>query len=258
MSDPMAPLLTIGAVVKRTGIPADTIRAWERRYGVPRPQRTASGRRLYSEADLEVIRQLRQRETGAAQVAARLGPRPARVEEDVTLMAAVRDADYGALTRRLDELAVLLPLEDWLATVARRVIAQLDELPADAALLGGQVLRGRLIRLLGAFERDGAPVVVAGLTGTDLRVLAVGVVLARAGTPTLALGEAVPAALLVRLAQRLEAPAILVEGGAGIDRLRASGVVVAAVGDSVPAWAVRLPEDPLAAARLVRQRIGAP
>jgi DNA-binding transcriptional MerR regulator len=257
VSDPTAPLLPIGAVVKRTGIPADTIRAWERRYGVPRPQRTASGRRLYSEADLEVIRQLRQRETGAAQLAASLGSRPARLEEDAALIAAAREADYATFVRRLNVLAALLPLEAWLTKVACPVISLLDELPAEAALLAGQLLRVRLIRLLGAFERDGAPVIVAGLAGSDLRVLAVGVVLARDGTPTLPLGEATPAALLARLAQRLDAPAILIEGAGAFDRLRASGGLVAAVGDTVPAWAVRLPDDPLAAAALVRQRIGA-
>jgi MerR family transcriptional regulator, light-induced transcriptional regulator len=47
------------AVVQRTGVPADTFRAWERRYGVPSPKRTAGNQRLYSERDIAIIAWLR-------------------------------------------------------------------------------------------------------------------------------------------------------------------------------------------------------
>jgi MerR family transcriptional regulator, light-induced transcriptional regulator len=55
------PIYNIRAVVQRTNIPADTVRAWERRYGVPLPRRTETGRRLYSEQDVASIRWLRER-----------------------------------------------------------------------------------------------------------------------------------------------------------------------------------------------------
>lgn len=55
------PIYNIKAVVQKTGIPADTVRAWERRYGMPRPRRTDTGRRLYSEQDIATIRWLRER-----------------------------------------------------------------------------------------------------------------------------------------------------------------------------------------------------
>ncbi len=47
------------AVVQRTGVPADTIRAWERRYDLPVPKRTAGNQRLYSERDIATIAWLR-------------------------------------------------------------------------------------------------------------------------------------------------------------------------------------------------------
>ncbi|HEY7036316.1 MAG TPA: B12-binding domain-containing protein [Thermomicrobiales bacterium] len=47
------------AVVQRTGVPADTFRAWERRYGLPRPMRSAGNQRLYSERDIAIIGWLR-------------------------------------------------------------------------------------------------------------------------------------------------------------------------------------------------------
>ena len=40
-------------VTRRTGLSADLLRAWERRYEVVRPSRSESGRRLYSDADIE-------------------------------------------------------------------------------------------------------------------------------------------------------------------------------------------------------------
>jgi DNA-binding transcriptional MerR regulator len=45
---------TIRVVSTRTGLPMETLRAWERRYGFPSPdRRPGSNRRLYSAADME-------------------------------------------------------------------------------------------------------------------------------------------------------------------------------------------------------------
>jgi MerR family transcriptional regulator, light-induced transcriptional regulator len=56
-----APVFNTKAVARETSVPADTFRAWERRYGMPRPQRTPGGHRLYSERDIAIIRWLRDR-----------------------------------------------------------------------------------------------------------------------------------------------------------------------------------------------------
>lgn len=40
-------------VVQRTGLTPDLLRAWEKRYGVVTPTRSAGGQRLYSDADVE-------------------------------------------------------------------------------------------------------------------------------------------------------------------------------------------------------------
>ncbi|HEX8969598.1 MAG TPA: MerR family transcriptional regulator, partial [Chloroflexota bacterium] len=52
------PLYNIAAVAQRTGVPATTIRAWERRYDYPMPHRDEAGQRLYSERDVETVRWL--------------------------------------------------------------------------------------------------------------------------------------------------------------------------------------------------------
>jgi DNA-binding transcriptional MerR regulator len=46
------------AVVRETGLKPDTLRAWERRYGLPQPQRSTGGHRLYTERDIETVKWL--------------------------------------------------------------------------------------------------------------------------------------------------------------------------------------------------------
>lgn len=53
------PVYNVKAVSHQTGIAAATLRAWERRYGVPSPPRTDSGYRLYSARDVAIIRWLK-------------------------------------------------------------------------------------------------------------------------------------------------------------------------------------------------------
>jgi len=49
----------INVVAELTGIPAATLRAWERRYGVPTPARTAAAYRLYTDSDVTELKRLR-------------------------------------------------------------------------------------------------------------------------------------------------------------------------------------------------------
>jgi DNA-binding transcriptional MerR regulator len=56
------PTYNLGAVLHETGLAADTLRAWERRYGIPMPQRTVGGHRLYSQRDIELIKWLMKRQ----------------------------------------------------------------------------------------------------------------------------------------------------------------------------------------------------
>lgn len=60
--EPIGRFYSMGEVARETGIPAPTIRAWERRYGVPRPERSAGRQRLYSHQDLALLRWLAARQ----------------------------------------------------------------------------------------------------------------------------------------------------------------------------------------------------
>lgn len=52
------PLFNLSKVLQETGIKADTLRAWERRYHLPAPSRTEGGHRLFSPYDIETIKWL--------------------------------------------------------------------------------------------------------------------------------------------------------------------------------------------------------
>ena len=55
------PMFNTKAVVQQTGVPAATLRAWERRYKLLSPERAENAYRLYSEQDIVLIRWLKER-----------------------------------------------------------------------------------------------------------------------------------------------------------------------------------------------------
>ena len=52
------PTFNMKVVVRETGIKPDTLRAWERRYGIPDPKRTPGGHRLYSQYEIDMLKWL--------------------------------------------------------------------------------------------------------------------------------------------------------------------------------------------------------
>ncbi len=56
--DDSIPTFNLKAVIRETGLKPDTLRAWERRYGLPEPNRSSGGHRLYSQRDIRVLKWL--------------------------------------------------------------------------------------------------------------------------------------------------------------------------------------------------------
>ena len=109
-------LYRIRAVADMCGITTATLRAWERRYGVPSPARTASSYRLYGDADIAVIKamcELVNNGTSAAEAArAVLAARPAKAPEEAPELdpfEAARDRIVEA-TVRIDPDGIQLEL----------------------------------------------------------------------------------------------------------------------------------------------------
>jgi len=53
-----APAYNLKAVIRETGLTPATLRAWERRYGLFKPQRSSGGHRLFSEDEISLIKWL--------------------------------------------------------------------------------------------------------------------------------------------------------------------------------------------------------
>ncbi len=123
-------LLSIAIVEASTGIPKETLRAWERRYGFPLPQRDATGERLYSPVQL---RQLRD----AKRLIDR-GARPGQIFVDGALQAVDALTLASDAERRFERFAA------WLELVARY---RSDE-------LSSALQREMLTRGLPAFTSD--------------------------------------------------------------------------------------------------------
>ncbi len=58
MSETLPPQHSVRVVARRTGLTPDLLRAWERRYRVVEPTRSAGGQRNYSDADIERLQLL--------------------------------------------------------------------------------------------------------------------------------------------------------------------------------------------------------
>ena len=50
--------LSIGALSRATGIPVETLRTWENRYGFPVPERKPSGHRVYPLSSVPRLRRI--------------------------------------------------------------------------------------------------------------------------------------------------------------------------------------------------------
>ncbi len=111
-------------VTRRTGLSADLLRAWERRYDVVTPARSEGGRRLYSDADIERLRLL-YRATLAGRSIGQVADLPtealaALVRRDVTADAEAGLGSPGAPARDRGALPAATDfLDDAFRAVAR-------------------------------------------------------------------------------------------------------------------------------------------
>lgn len=105
----LPPMLNISAAERDTGLSKDTLRAWERRYGFPKPWRDAAGERLYSAGQIERLRLLKRLVDA--------GERPGRLmalsmQELMARTQLHTEAVLGEAPRGLDEYLEILQLHD--------------------------------------------------------------------------------------------------------------------------------------------------
>jgi DNA-binding transcriptional MerR regulator len=122
-------LFHIGDLARRVGVTVETLRAWERRYGLLEPRRSVGGFRLYSPQDEAIVRAMLveiERGFPPAQ-AARLALAGARTREAAP--EPERAAERGRFAAaRTQLIAALIAFED------RRVHVLIDRLLAEFTL----------------------------------------------------------------------------------------------------------------------------
>jgi DNA-binding transcriptional MerR regulator len=214
--------LRIGELSRRLGVSDHVLRAWERRYGLLRPVRSAGGFRLYSEADLHRVRRMQDhlaRGLSAAEAAraaideepkaepAERGNQPSEVALDGlaeaarTLATALDEFDEPAAQAVIDHLLSMLTVETVIRDVLMPYLGELGERWARGSVsvvqehFASNVIRGRLAGLgRGWGHGHGPRALLACLPGEqhELALLAFGVVLNRNGWRISYLGADTP------------------------------------------------------------------
>lgn len=94
----------IQVVSELTGVPSPTLRAWERRYGIPTPARTAAAYRLYSDHDVAMVRRLRDLCQNGMSIAEAAKMVRASLEGSATMHSVDGDAWQVAARRIMDAI----------------------------------------------------------------------------------------------------------------------------------------------------------
>jgi DNA-binding transcriptional MerR regulator len=202
-------VLRIGELSRRLGVSDHVLRAWERRYGLLRPERSAGGFRLYSDADLRRVRRMQQH---LAQGLSAAEAARAAIEDERTApsTAGVGDAGHpdglGAATRAfataldafdepaaqavLDRLLSTLTVETVVRDVLLPYLRELGERWQSGSVsvvqehFASNVIRGRLAGIGRGWGHGRGPrALLACVPGEehDIALLAFGVVLNRSG-----------------------------------------------------------------------------
>ncbi len=216
---------TIAEVEAMTGLSAEVLRQWERRYGFPKPQRTPGGHRLYTPEEVEALRTIRRwLEEGATPRAAiqRWLAQGAGPEEPRSLQEALQKALLSAdltqaegLFRKALRLLGPEGVVEGLITPLLHEIGEAwhrGEIGVAEEHLATQFLRARLQELLDLVGVPGGPLyLVTTPPGErhELGAMALAYLLRRRGVRALYLGPDTPLSDLQALAQALRARGVL-------------------------------------------------
>ncbi len=239
----------IGAVERMTGIPAATLRAWERRYDFPRSERSEGKHRLYSDQHImslrwvknkidqgvqtrQAIQMFRQREASGGLVDAPIEPLPFAVsgatapaeganldELEQRLLAVLLAGDLPRADELFTRDLALYPPETIISQVILPVFAEIGQRWQEGWLnisnehLATQYLRHRLVMWLhtGPPTYTVQPVVLACAPGElhEGTLLIAGTLLRRRRWPVAYLGQSVPLDDLARFVRETSPSAIV-------------------------------------------------
>lgn len=237
--------LRIGALSRRVGVSPELLRAWEQRYGLLQPSRSAGGFRLYaSEDEARVLAMQRRLATGLpAAEAARLAlAEPGRGVDDgapggparlgqlsAELRAALDGFDEPAAHAVLDRLFAAFRLQTVIRDAVLPFLHDLGlrwergEASVAQEHFASNILRGRLLGLArGWAEAAGPRAVLACAPGElhDLPLICFGLALGARGWSITYLGPDTPIATIEETLRGRE-QALIVISAMTAERLRA-------------------------------------
>lgn len=228
-------MYSIKAVAQATGLTVETLRAWERRYGVVAPNRDSSGRRVYRPEDVLRLRRLREateRGHPIGRLAGLSDERLARLLDEAPDRRA-RATSNAFVERILDAaqrfrsaeceqtltLAIaMLPPQQLVADVLQPLLREIGErwhrgeLAISQERLVSTTVRRHLGLMLDAYDRSARrpPIVFATLPGErhELGLLMTAMLCASRGFRTHYLGPELPAAEIARFACEVDAAVV--------------------------------------------------
>jgi len=227
----LPPSLNISALTQRTGVPSDTIRKWEQRYGVLHPERTAGGQRRYSQLDVARVEWLKARihegyRIGEAAALLGAGETVAGTADELKdgIVGATAASDLEELRRLVDQSLALASLADSLLDVLAPALVEVGERWASGDVtvaqehLASGTVRAALHRLL-SDQRPGVrgTAVLACAPGErhEIGLLMLAVLLRSDGWQVAYLGADTPFADAIELAYALDAAALCFSAASG-------------------------------------------
>jgi MerR family transcriptional regulator, light-induced transcriptional regulator len=216
----------IGEFARRVGVSPQLLRAWEQRYGLLQPTRSAGGFRLYGEEDAaRVARMHRALGDGlSASEAARVALDAVPSTGDITanartrLTQAIEEYDEAGVQATLDDGLAAFGVESFVRDLILPVLADVGrrweqgELEISHEHFASHLIRGRLLALARLWGRGTGPLaLLACAPGErhDISLLSFGVLLRSYGWRILFLGADTPIATVKETAQTV-APAVVV------------------------------------------------
>ncbi len=221
---------TVREVEERTGVPASSLRQWERRYGFPKPERSESGYRYFSEGDIDAISRMRDlvaegvppSRAAAMVMEAELAPGGSRPTDDLSneLSDALVALDSGRAENVLGAAIALYPLDAVLLEVIRPALVRIGDLWHAGTIsvatehFASNYLQGRLRSLLRIMpdQAGGSLVVVACAPAEqhELGALILALMLKRSGFTVVYLGANTPLSDLADMVEKQRADAVMI------------------------------------------------
>ncbi len=214
-TDEMSADLRIGELARRTNVSPELLRAWERRYGLLRPERSSGGYRLYTAEDERRVRAMNgalSRGISAGQAARLAIEDTTEPPYDRSLVEALGAFDdvgaHAALDRLLSSLTLESVLRDWILPALRELGErwQSGEVTIGQEHFASNLLRGRMLGLARGWDRGSGPrALLACPSGEqhDLSLIAFGLALREHGWRITYLGADTPFATIDETATAL-------------------------------------------------------